>query len=282
RNATAPIWALTWLTRFFLPQSIPEIFPCASLSGIPMSAHSAKTITVIIPVWNDYVSLRLCLDCLRRQTYPRENFEIIVVDNASTIEMSAIKDEFVDVRWLREDKPGSYAARNCGLQHASGEIIALTDSDCLPTPPWLENATAALAESRATILGGRIEFPAPAKGRLSVYEALEEATTLMIDHRRVIEERGLGFTANIITYMSVFERVGYFNPELKSSGDFEWIERAKERGEILKYADSVVVLHPRRSSFKAICGRRRRVGGGKIRLAQSRHASRKEIFFEIY
>jgi glycosyltransferase involved in cell wall biosynthesis len=247
-----------------------------------MSGFPNMKITVVIPVWNDCVSLRRCLDCLEKQTYPREDFEVIVVDNGSTVEMGPIKTEFGAVRWLREDTPGSYAARNLGLQHASGAIIALTDSDCLPTPRWLENAAFALKGSNATILGGRIEFPAPQNGKLNVYEALEEATTLMTDHRRVIEEMGVGFTANIVTYASVFGRVGCFNPELKSSGDFEWIERAKKKGEVVQYVDSVVVRHPRRSSFEAICQRRKRVGGGKIRLAQSKHASRKEILFEIY
>jgi glycosyltransferase involved in cell wall biosynthesis/SAM-dependent methyltransferase len=267
---------------FAVKQTWNSLPVCASKPAAARSGSPAKKITVIIPVWNDGASLRLCLDCLEKQTYPKEDFEVIVVDNGSTVEMGPIKTEFADVRWLREDIPGSYAARNLGLRHASGAIIALTDSDCLPTPQWLENAVSALEGSNATILGGRIEFPAPKTGKLNVYEALEEATTLMTDHRRAIEEMGVGFTANIVAYASVFGRVGCFNPELKSSGDFEWIERAKKNGEIIKYVDSAVVRHPRRSSFKAICQRRKRVGGGKIGLAKSRHASPKEILFEIY
>jgi glycosyltransferase involved in cell wall biosynthesis len=248
-----------------------------------MTASSGlKKVSVIIPVWNSVDSLRLCLECLEKQTCAPESFEIIVVDNASTVDMRAIQSEFPNVRWQWEGRAGSYAARNSGLTHANGEIIAFTDADCLPTPSWLQNALSALKETNATILGGRIEFLPPKEGKLSVYEIIEESTTLMLNHKRVIEKRRAAFTANLITYRSVFARIGLFNAALQSSGDFEWVQRATAQGERLVYADSVIIQHPRRSSFAALWQRTKRVAAGKIKLLQVKRAPFRQICFAIY
>lgn len=241
-----------------------------------------KKVSVIIPVWNSVDSLRLCLACLERQTCPPESFEIIVVDNASTVDMQAIRSEFPNVRWHWEGRAGSYAARNSGLTQANGEIIAFTDADCLPAPSWLQQALSALQETNATILGGRIEFLPPKEEKLNVYEIIEESTTLMLDHKRVIEKKRAAFTANLITYRSVFSRVGPFDAALQSSGDFEWVQRATAKGERLLYADSVIIQHPRRSSFAVLWQRTKRVAVGKIKLLRIKRAPFRQICFEIY
>ena len=247
-----------------------------------IASSGLKKVSVIIPVRNSVDSLRLCLECLERQTFPTESFEIIVVDNASTVDMQAIQSEFPNVRWHWEGSVGSYAARNSGLTQANGEIIAFTDADCLPAPSWLQHALAALQETNATILGGRIEFLPPEGNKLNVYEIIEETTTLMLDHKRVIEKRGGAFTANLITYKSVFARIGLFNAALQSSGDFEWVQRATAKGERLLYADSVIIQHPRRSSFAVLWQRAKRVAGGKIKLLRIKRAPFRQICFEIY
>src|SRR5665213_3177540 len=97
-----------------------------------------KKVSVIIPFYNSVSSLRHCLRAVQGQTYPAADFEIIAIDNASSEDVAGIQAEFPTVRWLRESQPGAYHARNHGIRHSTGEIIALTDADCLPSPRWLE------------------------------------------------------------------------------------------------------------------------------------------------
>src|SRR5262245_50422661 len=94
-------------------------------------------ISVIIPVYNDTERLRTCLTALADQTYPRDRYEVIVVDNGSTIPPRSLVESFPGFVFAEESKPGSYAARNRGLQIARGDVLAFTDSDCIPDRHWL-------------------------------------------------------------------------------------------------------------------------------------------------
>ncbi|MBO1348747.1 MAG: glycosyltransferase family 2 protein [Hormoscilla sp. GUM202] len=95
-------------------------------------------VSVIIPVYNDAEPLRTCLECLENQTYPKESYEVIVVDNASQSDTASVVNEFSQAMITYEKKPGSYAARNKGISVAKGEIIAFTDADCIPAADWIE------------------------------------------------------------------------------------------------------------------------------------------------
>src|SRR5688572_5665963 len=97
-------------------------------------------VSVIIAVWNSPCQIRQCLAALERQTLPRDQFEILVVDNGSTDDTAAVAHAVPGVTVIEEARPGSYAARNRGLVAARGEYVAFTDADCLPAPDWLEAA----------------------------------------------------------------------------------------------------------------------------------------------
>ena len=95
-------------------------------------------VTVIVPLYNDSELLRYCLSSLCLQTYPQERYEVIVVDNGSDENIQPLIKEFSDIKFFKEERPGSYSARNSGILHANGEILAFTDSDCNPSRDWIE------------------------------------------------------------------------------------------------------------------------------------------------
>jgi glycosyltransferase involved in cell wall biosynthesis len=229
-----------------------------------------KTVSVVIPVHNSAAELRLCLAALERQTCPRDAYEIIVVDNASTESLAAVRRDFPGVRWATESRPGSYAARNRGLALATGEIVAFTDADCRPHADWIEQGAAALATAGATLAGGHVELTGPADRPLNAYELIEMSTSALGNQRRTIETFGYAVTANLFTYRAVFARVGPFDATLRSSGDREWTQRAVRRGERLVYAANAAVDHPRRGSFCFHATKRRRLMGGCLALARRR------------
>lgn len=238
-------------------------------------------VSVIIPVRDNFSALKRCLEALQVQTYAASNVQIIVVDNDSTEFDDSLARFFPHVIWIHEKKAGSYAARSAGLSRAGGEIIAFTDADCIPSPTWLESAILMLKSSGATIIGGRIDFlnPIPAHP-LNPFEAFEAQMFYMTEHQYTVEHRGFAVTANLITYKAVFDRVGGFNPALKSSGDREWVQRAVQMGEVLRYGDSAAVLHPRRDSLKQLCAKVRRLKGGFVTLARQRR-NREELTYAL-
>src|ERR1044071_6513252 len=101
-------------------------------------------VSVIVPVWNDSARLDRCLRALEEQTYPGDLYEVVVVDNGSDEPLGPVIERHGRASLVRETKPGSYAARNTGLAHARGEVVAFTDADCLPAPDWIEQGVARL------------------------------------------------------------------------------------------------------------------------------------------
>jgi GT2 family glycosyltransferase len=97
----------------------------------------AFRVTVVIPNWNGERFLRLCLDSLRRQTFP--NFETVVVDNGSSDgSLSLVKRDFPEVRALALGRNrGFSAAVNAGIGVSGTELVALLNNDTEQDPGWL-------------------------------------------------------------------------------------------------------------------------------------------------
>ena len=85
-------------------------------------------ISVIVPVRNNEEMIGDCIESLLAQDYPKEDYEIIVVDNNSTDKTTDIIKKY-PVKYLHEEKTGRGIARNTAVKTAFGEIIAFTDSD---------------------------------------------------------------------------------------------------------------------------------------------------------
>jgi len=91
-------------------------------------------ISVVIPAHNEEQVIAHTLRALLAQDY--KNYEIIVVDNASTDRTSEVARQF-QVKVVHESKKGLLHARERGRKEASGDIIANIDADCLPEANWL-------------------------------------------------------------------------------------------------------------------------------------------------
>ncbi len=98
------------------------------------------TISVIVPVYKVEPYLRQCVDSILAQTYT--DFELILVDDGSPDGCGAICDEYAEqdprVRVIHQENRGLSAARNAGIDAASGEYLAFADSDDLLAPACLK------------------------------------------------------------------------------------------------------------------------------------------------
>lgn len=226
-----------------------------------MNGNAARFISVIIPVFNDRERLQLCLKALENQTYPQELYEVVVVDNASEENIAEVTSQFKQVVLTVETKRGSYAARNQGIKIAKGELLAFTDSDCIPTKNWLEKGVGyLLSASGGAVFAGRIDifFKNPNKPKAAeVYDKI-----CHLQQKKYVEEQNYGATANLFTYKKVFEKVGLFDPHLKSGGDANWGKRVFSYGYPIVYADDVKVLHPARDSVTQLARKAKRTIGG--------------------
>ncbi|WP_197492253.1 glycosyltransferase [Arachidicoccus ginsenosidimutans] len=220
-----------------------------------------KFISVIIPTYKDWERLRLCLDSLKSQTYPQEFFEIIVVNNYpdDTVPSDLVFEK--NVKYLVETAPGSYAARNCGLRVAFGEIIAFTDSDCIADKDWLTNAVTLFQnDPKVSRIAGRIQLFYKNPEKHNLVEIYESVYAFRQDKAADI---GISVTGNMFCYRYLFDKdkVGIFNDVLLSGGDYEWSVRAQQKGFQIIYGNDVVINHPARNSFKEIVNKSKRLAG---------------------
>ena len=215
---------------------------------------------MIIPTYHDWDRLSYCITSLTKQTYPGDRFEVIIVNNdpEDTPPELSVPENF---QILSEAKPGSYAARNTGIRASKGEIMAFTDSDCIPYKDWIQNAVGYLQNGSQRI-AGRVELFYHAD-RLTFAEKLEKAFAFRQQNNAAL---GGSVTANMVTWRHNFDRVGLFDSTFLSGGDMEWGFRANAAGIGIDFADDAVVRHPARLRVRELLNKQKRVAGGVVRI----------------
>lgn len=170
---------------------------------------SVPRVAVIVPTRNRASTLPTLLEALERQDLGRESFEVIVVDNSSTDGTAALMQDWqtkatLSLRYFVKDNRGPAASRNYGAARARGEVLAFTDSDCIPRPTWLSSGVQSLDDG-AGIVCGPITVQEP-----SFLDQQIGAAT---------RDDGLYPTANLIVRRAAFEAVGGFDERL---GIYAW------------------------------------------------------------
>ncbi|HEX7707677.1 MAG TPA: glycosyltransferase [Thermoanaerobaculia bacterium] len=225
-------------------------------------------VSVIIPVRDDTPRLLTCLDALERQAYPRAAFEVIVVDNGSSEPVSERLGARAGTRVVFEPRKGSYAARNRGAAVAEGEILAFTDSDCLPDAAWLEQGVAGLTMRPDCHVAGAIRVFPHDPGNPTAVELYE--VLFAFPQRRFVEVFHFGATANLFVSRVHFDQVGGFRDDLQSGGDYEFGTRLHAAGVPAIYCEQAAVDHPARPSWKQLREKISRVTAGRTRLRELR------------
>jgi GT2 family glycosyltransferase len=231
------------------------------------SDPAAPTVSVIVPVKDGADLLARCVGALVTQDYPAELIQILVVDNGSAVSPSSVLPEDPRVILLEEPEPGSYRARNLALQHATGEIVAFTDADCLPATDWISAAVAYLrAHPECAMIGGRVDIRFRSGRPVNGPEWFESVQGF--PQERYVAT-GFAVTANMVTRRSVLEKVGPFAESLQSGGDAEWGRRVRDAGLGQAYVDTAAVGHPARDTWAEIATKARRTTQGVVDRTRS-------------
>ena len=121
---------------------------------------SKVDVTVIIPTYNRKESLNLTLSSLANQTYPKEKYEVVVVDDGSADDNQLVCQEcypFV-LRYVWQENQGSAMARNRGAAEAKGDLFVFVDDDMLLEPDYLAGLVD-LHKSDRPIVGMGVSLP---------------------------------------------------------------------------------------------------------------------------
>lgn len=180
-------------------------------------------VSVIVVNYNGRRLLADCLHSLRRQTYPRHRFEIVVVDNASTDGSAEfLQQRFPDVRLVRLSRNTGFAGgNNAGFTVARGEWIALLNNDAVAEPGWLAASVNAGTPADIGGVAGHIVFADDANTvnstGLELYRDGRGGDRDLNRLEPLDRSRGEvfgGCGAALVLRRTMLERVGLFRPEL--------------------------------------------------------------------
>ncbi len=108
-----------------------------------------KKVSVVIPVYNEEIDLKKCLESLASQTL--KNSEIIIVDDGSNDNTLEIARKFKNVKILMQNHQGPGTARNFGAKEARGDILVFIDADMTFDKSYLKNLVSPIFRNKNII-----------------------------------------------------------------------------------------------------------------------------------
>ena len=207
-------------------------------------------VSVIIPAYNSEKTIEATVKSVLNQSF-KGLYEIIVVDDGSkdkTAEVvSQIKDKKVVL--VRQSNKGPASARNCGARKAKGNIILLTDSDCVAEKNWIEEMVRPFRNSDIVGAQGRYKILNKKSliARFVQYE-IEERYQRMEKLKQIdfIGSYSAGYRRD------VFLKFGGFDESFKTASgeDPEISYRMADKGLKMVFAPKAIVHHPHPDSLK--------------------------------
>ena len=195
-------------------------------------------VSVVIPVFNGEGFLREAVQSVREAVLVLDQkyseVEIIIVDDGSTDGTETVARSLSEtVRYLHQTNKGPAAARNRGIEHAQGSLIAFADADDLWPEAKLKLQLPYLIEDLGIeIVMGRIQQVRLSKtvdGQTQAEEFAEPAFSVNL--------------GSAVIRKPVFERVGLFDETMRYSEDVDWFMRAREGGVAITTIDAVTLFY---------------------------------------
>lgn len=197
---------------------------------------TSVTVSVIIPTRNRPRQLLKAVQSVLAQTF--QDFEIIIVDDASTVMLNTMNKAFQDkrVRIIRNETPqGGSLSRNHGIFQSIGKWLAFLDDDDIWQPQKLEQQLAMLARNpQAIAVTSAYTVHYPGAIKKNVFPPAQ------ITLAKLLENNCLGGASVCMCDAQVIKKLGGFNRHLRSAQDWDVWVRLRMQGEIVTVAKPAV------------------------------------------
>jgi lipopolysaccharide/colanic/teichoic acid biosynthesis glycosyltransferase/glycosyltransferase involved in cell wall biosynthesis len=219
--------------------------------------------SVIVPSFNSRETIASCLEALLHQSVPPGEYEIIVVDDGSTDGTEEIVRGY-DVTYLPQPHRGPAAARNLGVAQAGGDIVLLTDADCVPAADWIEKMSLPFEDDE--IVGVKGVYRTRQQELMARFIQLEYEDK----YKRMRKHRFIDF---IDTYSAGYRRDVLLTNDGFDSGfpgasveDQELSFRLAKRGYKMVFQPEAVVYHHHAADLTSYIRKKFRIGYWKVRV----------------
>lgn len=188
-------------------------------------------VSIIVPVYNGDSYISETLDSILGQNYAP--IEIIVVNDGSTDQSGEIIQSYKNIKYFYQENIGVPFARNRGIIESNGEFIAFSDQDDIWEPGKLTYQVNYLLDKPLCeyVISKRKIFMEP---------GIEPPYWLK---KELLDSENIDYSpSSLLARTSLFQKIGFFNTELKNASDVDWFFRAKNAGIQKGIIDKVLYL----------------------------------------
>ncbi len=229
-------------------------------------------VSVIVPMRNEERHIEGCLRCLAAQDYPKDRFEVLVVDGGSTdgsrrVAEDVARETGLPLRLLSNPGRSTPCGLNVGIAQARGELIARVDAHAEVAPRFLSESVSVLLKSDADAVGGPIR--SAGDGLVGGAIALAMSSPFGVGNAafRYSQEEQYTDTVAFPTYRrNVFDRVGLFAEDLEWGEDDEFHYRLNDAGGRILMTPRVASIYFTRSSLGGLARQYFRYGRVKVEV----------------
>jgi mycofactocin system glycosyltransferase len=213
------------------------------VSSAPTPGYHPAGVSVVVPAYDRVAALERCLAALLTE-------DVLVVDDFSHDgdEVARVATAANAGIFRQPENRGPAAARNAGLLHTTGALVAFVDSDCVVTPGWLAGLVPHFADPLVAVVAPRV-VPAEGGGRLL---ARHEAARSALDMGRAAEQVRPGARLSFVPSAAMVVRRAAltgsgFDESLRLGEDVDLVWRLVEAGWQVRFDPSVTVRHESRT-----------------------------------
>ena len=225
--------------------------------------------SVIIAAYNAAHDLPRCLAALEQQTLPRDEYEVIVVDDGSSDDTAGIASA-AGARVVHLAHSGPAAARNAGVEKARSPIVIFTDADCEPVIDFVERMLEPF--SAPVVSGVRGVYRSQQRALVARFVQLEYEER----YQRIIQvEQSVGTVNALDTSYAAYRRqvfldAGGFDTRFRGAAgeDHELSYRLAAAGHVLRFSPDAAVYHRHVDSLNHYARRKYRIGYWKAFLTR--------------
>ena len=230
-------------------------------------------VSVIIPTLNEARYIKTCLDSLLNQRYPKDKYEVLVVDSHSTDGTIDIVKAYCrkhnNVYLIFEDKKSASVARNKGIAMAKGKIIAIIDADTTISGGWIDQMIGSFEDiSQLGVVGGP-DFTPSDDPYIAQMIGLTENSEGKVSEFKDKKAAMMIKSCNCGCLKEVLDNVGYFDEDVPSMFYFDetplWL-KIIANGYKAYFNPRMYVFHRRQRSVKAFLKIAYRYGASKAML----------------
>jgi GT2 family glycosyltransferase len=236
-----------------------------------MNRSASPAFSVIIPTYRRADQLKALLDSLLAMDYPKNHFEVIVVDDGSEQPPDSIVASFqdrLDVQLLKQKNMGPGAARNTGVARAKNEFVAFVDDDCLASPDWLQKLGLRFSESSECGIGGKVVNGLPQNSCSASSQLLMDY--LYQHYNSNLREARFCTSNNLAFPKNLFQEIGGFNADFQTAEDRELCDRWVHKGNPLIFAPEAIVYHFHDLTFSTFWKQHFGYGKGALHFREAR------------